>query len=79
MRRWTWAALGLACVACCLPLLTPFLGAAGLAGGTAWLSGRNWAEIVCVSLIVGAAGALGLVAWRRARRRTDGPHCEVKD
>lgn len=69
--------LGLACLVCCLPLIVPFLGAAGLTGAGAWLGGLGWAEIACLALLVGAIAVAGLVFLRR--RRASGPYCDVKD
>lgn len=76
MKR-VWLALGLACLACCLPLIIPLLGAAGFAGLGAWARGLNWAEIACLTLIAGAATAAALFIF--SRRRASGPACNVRD
>ena len=92
--KWKIAAgLGLACAACCAPLLLPlFIGAggAGLAGGAAGgMLGASWAEIACIAIL--AALAVGAVvvllrAWTRRKRvaecacpsvEVDGASCTV--
>lgn len=75
MKR-IWIALGLACLACCLPFVLPLLAGAGLGVG-AWSLGLDWAEIACLALIAAAAALAALVVMRR--RKTDGPACDVKD
>lgn len=76
MKR-VWLTLGLACLACCLPLIIPFMGAAGLTGLGGWAAGSNWAEIACLALIAGAIAATALFVVRR--RNTRGPACDVRD
>lgn len=76
MKR-IWLGLGLACLACCLPLVLPFLGIAGLAGLGAWAGGLNWAEIACLAVIVGAIGVAVLYIARQ--RRTNGPACDGRE
>lgn len=76
MKR-VWLAFGLACVACCLPLIIPFLAAAGLTGAGAYVAGLNWAEIACLAVIGGAFVAIAILVLRR--RRADGPSCEVRE
>lgn len=66
MKRF-WLVLGLGCVACCLPLIVPFLGAAGLAGVGGWASGLNWLEVVCLAGVV-AVTAVGIIVLVRRRR-----------
>jgi hypothetical protein len=75
MKR-MWLALGLACLACCLPLIIPFLGVAGLAGLGAWTGGLNWAEIACSAAIAGAVVVAVLFVVRR--RRASGPACDIR-
>lgn len=69
--------LGLACLVCCLPLIVPFLGGAGLAGIGAWAGGLDWVEIVCLAVVAGAIAAAAVFMLRR--RRTGAPHCDVKE
>jgi hypothetical protein len=76
MKR-VWWALGLACLACCLPLIIPFLGVAGLAGLGGWATGLSWAEIACVALIAGAVA--GAAIFMRRRRKANGPACDVRE
>jgi len=71
MKR-VWIALGLACVACCLPLIIPFLGIAGVAGLGGWATGMNWAEIACQALIAGAIGAVAVIFLKRREARRPG-------
>lgn len=76
MKR-VWLALGLACLACCLPLIIPFLGVAGFATVGGWAAGLNWAEIACLSVIAGAIVTAAILFSRR-RRATD-PACDVRE
>lgn len=76
MKR-VWLALGLACLACCLPLLVPFLGVAGFAGLSGWAAGLNWAEIACLALIGGAMTGATLFFLRR--RKAEAPACDMRD
>lgn len=76
MKR-VWLALGLACLACCLPLIIPFMGAAGLTGLGGWAAGLNWTEIACLALFAGAIAAAALFVTRR--RKSHGPACDVGD
>lgn len=75
MKR-IWLALGLACLACCLPLIVPMLAGAGIGLG-AWSVGLGWTEIACLALIAAAVAIATLVIVRR--RGTDGPTCDMKD
>lgn len=68
-------ALSLACLACCLPLIIPFLGVAGFAGLGGWATGLNWVEIACVALIAGAIAGAAIFMLRR--RKANGPACDV--
>lgn len=53
MNRKLMVGLGIACVACCAPLIVPLLGAAGLGGlsgrlaGLDWLRDQNFTFIFC--------------------------------
>lgn len=76
MKR-IWLVLGVACLACCLPLIIPFLGIAGFAGLGGWVSGLNWAEIACLALI--AAAVATAILFARRRRKADGPACDVRE
>jgi hypothetical protein len=76
MKR-VWLALGFACLACCLPLILPFLGVAGFAGLGGWAAGLNWAEIACVALVAGAIAGAAIFILRR--RKTNGPACDVRE
>ncbi len=77
MKKRVILGFGLACLACCIPLLMPVLGVGGLASAGGWLAGLDWAEVACLGLI--AALAVGLFALRRRRQKTDGPYCDVRD
>jgi len=66
MKR-VWLALGLACLACCLPLIVPFLGVAGFAGLGGWATGLNWAEVACLALIAGAIATAAVFFLRRRK------------
>lgn len=67
--------IGLACLACCLPLVGAFFGAAGSAGIGGLLGGLDWEEIACIAPLFGAAAAI----WLLRRRRGSARHCDVKD
>ena len=73
--RWkVIAGLGLACAACCAPLLLPLLGVAGgvgVAGAAAGgVFGMSWGEIACsIILMALAASALFLVVRTQAKRK----------
>lgn len=78
MKKRVILGFGLACLACCVPLLLPVLGAGGVAGAAGWLAGLDWAEIACLGLVaVAAAGLLALLM--RRRRKAEGPFCDVKE
>lgn len=76
MKR-VWLALGLACLACCLPLIVPFFGVAAFAGFGGWATGLNWAEIACLALIAGAIATAAIFMLRR--RKANGPACDVRE
>lgn len=76
MKR-VWFALGLACLACCLPLIVPLLGGAGFVGFGAWAGGVNWTEVACLALIAGIVVTVGFFILRK--NRADGPACDVRD
>lgn len=79
MKKRVMAGLGLACLACCMPLIVPMLGAAGMVSASGWLGGLTWSEIACIGLVAAmAAGALVFVL-RRRRRKVDGPYCDGKE
>lgn len=73
--RWkVIAGVGVACAACCAPLLLPLLGVAGGAGVTSaaasGLFGRSWGQLACDAILVAlAASALFLWLQGRAKRR----------
>ncbi|OYX46912.1 MAG: hypothetical protein B7Y90_14340 [Alphaproteobacteria bacterium 32-64-14] len=94
VSKWKIAAgLGVACAACCAPLLLPLVagaGGAGLAGATAsGFLGASWGEIACIAVLAAlVAGAAVLVLRAGARRkraaecacgsaRSDGASCAV--
>jgi hypothetical protein len=59
---------GLACAACCAPLIWPFVVGAGFGGaGLGAFLGRNLGEILCISGIL--AAATGLFLWLRLRNK----------
>ena len=64
--------LGVACAACCAPLLLPLLGVAGGAGvasaAASGLFGRTWAQLACDAVIV-ALAASALFLWLRGRAK----------
>lgn len=70
--------LGLGCLACCLPLIVPFLGAVGLAGLGGWASGLSWPEVACLAAIV-AVAVVGIIVMLRRRRTIAAPSCDVRD
>lgn len=78
MKKRVVLGFGLACLACCIPLLLPLVGAGGIAGGGGWLAGLGWSEIVCVGLIAAAVVA-GLVLVIRRRRKAQAPYCDVRE
>lgn len=73
-----WLAFGLACLICCLPLLVPFLGIAGLAGLSAWAGGLPWPEIACLAFLAGML-VVGVILVVRRRRQASGPTCDVRN
>lgn len=77
MKR-IWLAFGLACLVCCLPLILPFIGVAGLTGLSAWAGGLPWPEIACLALFAGLLVA-GIIFVVRRRRRASGPACDVRN
>lgn len=76
MKR-MWFALGLACLLCCLPLLIPFVGVAGLAGISVWATGLPWPEVACLAAFAGML-VVGIIFAVRRRRRVSGPTCDVR-
>lgn len=77
MKKRVILGLGLACLACCMPLLLPGLAASGLAGGGGWLVGLDWAEITCLAVVAAVVAAMLVLAARRHRRKADGSYCDV--
>lgn len=78
MKKRVIFGVGLACLACCAPLLAPMLAAGGVFGAGGWLGGLDWAEIACLVLVAAlAAGAVVIVI--RRHRRAEAPYCEVKE
>ncbi len=73
--RWkVVAGVGVACAACCAPLLLPLLGVAGGAGvagaAASGLFGRSWAQLACDAVLMAlAASALFLFLRGRAKRK----------
>lgn len=73
--RWrVIAGLGVACAACCAPLLLPLLSVAGGAGvvsaAASGVFGRSWAQLACdAALVALVASALFLMFRGRARRK----------
>jgi hypothetical protein len=82
MKPWKMVTVaGIACVACCAPLIAPAVGAAlasaGLAGLGAGLFGVSWPQLICIGVV---AGGVAFVAWRflaARRRQAAAPSCEV--
>lgn len=76
--RWkVVAGLGVACAACCAPLLLPLLGVAGGAGvagaAASGLFGRSWAQLACDAVLLAlVASALFLWLHGRAKRKRAG-------
>lgn len=77
MKRF-WLIAGLGCVACCLPLIVPLMGAAGLAGFGGWASGLSLPEVACLAGIV-AVTVVGITFLLRRKRTATGPSCDVRD
>jgi hypothetical protein len=78
MRKRVILGFGFACLACCVPLLLPMLGAGGIAGAGGWLVRLGWSEVVCVGLIAAVTAAV-LVLVTRRRRKAEAPYCDVKE
>jgi len=80
MKRLGWLAVGVACAACCAPLLPPLLAAVGLGGlGGAlagWVGGLGVSELICLAGF--AALGAGAVVWLLRRRRSEkAVSCEI--
>lgn len=59
---------GLACAACCAPLIWPFIIGAGMGGaGLGAFLSRNLAEIICIAGI--AAAVTAFFFWLRGRNK----------
>jgi len=92
-KSWlTWLGLGAACAVCCAPLIAPLVAGAmgaGAVGVGSSFFGLGLAETLCVTAIVGALAALGVLVLVRRRAATkaaeacacapsgDSGHCEV--
>lgn len=77
--RWSLLGVGVACAACCIPLVLPLLAGAGLltagAAGSAVLFGLTLEQILCYGAPAGALmAALGLL-WRRRRAAAKADAC----
>lgn len=92
--RWkVTAGLGVACAACCAPLVLPLIGVAGGAGAVGvaagGLFGRSWAQLACDAILLAfAASAVFLIVRARVKRKraatcacapdtANGASCEV--
>lgn len=80
VSKWKIAAgLGVACAACCAPLLLPLIagaGGAGLAGAAA--SGfldASWGEIACIAILAALAFGTVVLALRAGARRKRAAEC----
>lgn len=73
------AALGVACAACCAPLLLPLLAGAGsavLVGATAsGVLGASWGEIACTAILAALAVGIAVLAIRAVARRKHVTEC----
>jgi len=68
--RGTWlgvAALGIACLACCLPLIMGFLATVGLVGSGLGVLLRSWWPVVVT--LVAAAVVAAVWLFRRGQRK----------
>ncbi len=76
------AGLGLACAACCAPLLLPLFAGAGLAGlagaGVSGLSGASWGEIACVAVLAALSATAVLLLLRARARRQRVARCDCR-
>lgn len=79
MNRKLAVGLGLACLACCAPLLIPLLGAAGLGGLGGLLAGMDWLEVLCAATLAAALAGVVFFLVRRRRAKASDPYCEVKE
>jgi membrane protein implicated in regulation of membrane protease activity len=79
MKKRVIFGFGLACLACCIPLLLPVLGAGAVAGAAGWLAGLDWAELACLGLAAAVAAAILVLVMRRGRRKADGPYCDLRE
>ena len=68
--RGTWlggAALGLACLACCLPLIVGFLATVGVVGSGLGVLLRSWWPVIVT--LVAAAVVAAVWLFRRGQRK----------
>jgi hypothetical protein len=79
MNRKLMVGLGIACVACCAPLIVPLLGAAGLGGLSGRLAGLDWLEVLCAAVVAAALAGVVIFVVRRRRAKASGPFCDVKE
>ncbi|MBL8550966.1 MAG: hypothetical protein JNJ73_13350 [Hyphomonadaceae bacterium] len=79
MNRKLAVGLGLACVACCAPLIVPLLGAASLSGLGGRLAGLDWLEVLCAAVLAAALAGIIVLVVRQRRARANGPYCDVKE
>ncbi len=79
MNRKLAVGLGIACLACCAPLLVPLLGAAGLGGLGGRLAGLDWLEVLCAATLTAALVGVVIFLVRRRRAKASGPYCDVKE
>lgn len=80
VSKWKIAAgLGVACAACCAPLLLPLIagaGGAGLAGATAsGFLGASWGEIACIAIFTALGVGTVVLALRAGARRKRAAEC----
>lgn len=73
------AGMGVACAACCAPLVLPLIagaGGAGLAGATAsGFLGASWGEIACIAILAALAVGTVVLALRAGARRKRAVEC----
>lgn len=80
VSKWKIAAgLGVACAACCAPLLLPLIagaGGAGLAGATAsGFLGASWGEVACIAILAALAFGTVVLALRAGARQKRAAEC----
>jgi hypothetical protein len=77
VSKWKIAAgLGVACAACCAPLLLLMIAGAGLAGATAsGFLGASWGEIACIAIFTALGVGTVVLALRAGARRKRAAEC----